>query len=279
MAQTPKKPRGRPRLTFSESSAGTMQALDRALIVLSALARAGHASLTDLSLAVGVPAPTTHRILTTLQKQGYAAFDEATQHWMVGLEAYRTGTAYLARTSLQEVGRPVMRRLMEATGETANLAVPDTSGTGAEVVFVGQVETPNPIRAFFAPGTRTAMHASGTGKAILATLDEARVRRMLERAGLPRFTPATLTEPAAFFADMAETRARGWSFDREERYLGMCCIGAAIFDARGEAVAGISISGPTSRFDPTRIAGFGEAVRDAARTITEGIGGSMISAD
>lgn len=262
--------RGRPKSAFAESTAPTMQALDRALAVLTHLAHGEGTTLSDISAALDIPAPTTHRILTTLQGRGYATMDGASQTWTVGIEAYRTGASYLKRTNLLDVSRPAMRRLMEMTGETANLAVPD----GAEVVFVGQVETLNPIRAFFNPGTRTAMHASGTGKAILAALDPARLRSVLGRADLAAFTDKTLATPAALQADLDLTRARGWSFDREERFAGMSCIGAAIRDARGEVVAGVSISGPSIRFGEGRTEAFGKIVAEAASEISRGIGGA-----
>jgi len=262
--------RGRPKSAFTESSAPTMQALDRAMAVLTHLAQSEGATLSDISTALDIPAPTTHRILTTLQGRGYAAMVGASQTWSVGIEAYRTGASYLKRTNLLDVSRPVMRRLMEMTGETANLAVPD----GTEVVFVGQVETLNPIRAFFNPGTRTAMHASGTGKAILASLDAARLRPLLARSELSAFTDRTLSSAAALQADLDLTRERGWSFDREERFAGMSCIGAAIRDARGEVVAGVSISGPSIRFSESRIEAFGRLVAEAASEISRGIGGT-----
>ncbi len=267
MTDLPRK-RGRPKSAFAVTTAPTMQALDRALGVLAALARAERATLTDLAQSIDVPAPTTHRILTTLQKHGYAAFDDTSQRWMVGIEAYRTGASYLKRTTLTEVARPIMRLLMEVTGETANLAIPDR----AEVVFVGQVETTNPIRAFFNPGTRTPMHASGTGKAILAAMDDLRARKVLAAAGLPAFTDRTLTDPAALIADLDVTRARGWSFENQERFAGMSCIGAAIRDARGDVIGGVSISGPSDRFPADRIASFGVSVAAAATDISRGIG-------
>ena len=269
--QQAKRQRGRPKSQFSESSAGTLQSLDRALGVLSAIARADRMTLTDLSLAVGVPTATTHRILTTLQKRGFVTFDEERQDWLIGIEAFRTGSAFLKRRDLAEIGRPVMQLLMEQTGETANLAVPQ----GAEVVFIGQIETHNPIRAFFPPSTRTAMHASGTGKAILAELPQEQVRQLLTRAGLERFTANTHTTPAGLFEDLEAIRARGWSFDKEERHDGMSCIGSAIFDEYGKPCAGVSISGPSIRFDPSRISEFGAAVAHAAAQITERSGGVM----
>ena len=266
-----KRPRGRPKSQFKESSAGTLQSLDRALSVLKSVSQTGRATLTDLSLSIGVPTATTHRILTTLQKHGFVSFNEDRQDWSIGIEAYRTGAAFMNRTNLTEVSRPVMRALMERTGETANLAIPD----GPEVVFVGQVETRNPIRAFFARGTRTSMHASGTGKAILSHYDQQHLRKLLLSSGLTAFTENTLTTPQALFDDLTETRARGYSFDREERFIGMSCIGSVIFDEHGEPFAGVSISGPSTRFDPHRVPELGVTVSEAAREITALIGGKQ----
>lgn len=270
-----KRQRGRPKSQFRESSAGTMQSLDRALGVLVAVSRAGRATLTDLSLSLGVPTATTHRILTTLQKHGFVTFSDERQDWSIGIEAYRTGAAFMNRTSLTEVSRPVMRRLMEKTGETANLAIPD----GAEVVFVEQVETLNPIRAFFARGTRTSMHASGTGKAILSSLPEGRVRQLLMGTGLTAFTDRTLVNPNDLFADLKVTHDRGYSFDQEERYSGMSCIGSVIYDEHHEAIGGVSISGPSTRFDPMRVPELGAIVAEAAAEITRNIGGQAPDSD
>ncbi|MGP6088954.1 IclR family transcriptional regulator [Antarctobacter jejuensis] len=266
-----KRPRGRPKSQFKESSAGTLQALDRALGVLTALARDEGSTLSDLSREIDVPTATTHRILTTLQNHRFVSFDEERQEWTVGIEAYRTGAAFLKRNSVLEIGRPVMRRLMQETGETANLAVPD----GTEVVFVGQVETPNPIRAFFPPGTRTSMHASGTGKAILAALPHGQLQRLLEDMPLPPFTASTHVTVSGLTSDLQTIAARGWSHDREERHAGMSCIGAAILNDRGEPCAGISVSGPTARFNGERIADLGRRVAEAASEIADLSGGAV----
>lgn len=266
-----KRQRGRPKSQFRESSAGTLQSLDRALGILVGVARAGRATLTDLSLSLGVPTATTHRILTTLQKHGFVTFNEERQDWSIGIEAYRTGAAFTNGTSLSEVSRPVMRRLMEKTGETANLAIPD----GSEVVFVEQVETQNPIRAFFARGARTSMHASGTGKAILSCMTEDKVRALLMSAGLTPFTDRTLVTPTALFEDLRRTKDRGYSFDQEERYEGMSCIGSVIFDEHSEPCGGVSISGPSARFDPLRLPELGTMVSEAAADITRLIGGRL----
>lgn len=268
-AAASRRQRGRPRSQGGSGEPATVQALDRALTVLTGLAQHGRSTLSDISLQLGLPNATAYRILITLQKHGYVAFDDAEQEWMVGVEAYRTGSAFLRRTTLSEVAEPILRDLMEDTGETSNLAI----AHGTEVVFVAQRETANPIRAFFNPGTRTAMHASGTGKAILAQMRQAEAEALLMEAGLEQFTPHTLTQPSALFADLAQTRARGWSFDREERYEGMACVGAAIRDERGAVTGGISVSGPVARFTDATVAVFGPKVAEAARSVTRALGG------
>lgn len=265
-----KRPRGRPKSQFKDSSAGTLQSLDRALVALTDLAQAERATLSDLSRRTDIPTATLHRILMTLQAHRFATFDEDRQEWSVGIEAFRTGAAFLKRSSVLDVGRPFMRGLMQATGETANLAVPD----GPSVVFVGQVETTNPIRAFFAPGTRTSMHASGAGKAILAAMAPAVFARTLAAMPLTAFTDNTLTDPDSLGAELDRIRAQGWSFDREERYSGMSCVGAVIFDETQAPCAGISVSGPSVRFDADHVQAFGRQVADAAQQITRLIGGT-----
>ena len=104
---TQKRQRGRPKSQFKESSAGTLQSLDRALGVLVAVSRAEAATLTDLSLSLGVPTATTHRILTTLQKHGFVSYNEEHQVWSIGIEAYRTGASFMNRTSLIEVSKRI----------------------------------------------------------------------------------------------------------------------------------------------------------------------------
>ena len=266
-----KRPRGRPKSQFTESSAGTLQSLDRALGILATLAETDGVALSDLSRALDVPTATTHRILNTLEKHGFVNFLEARQEWRIGIEAYRVGAAFLKNNSVIEIGRPVMDRLMRETGETANLAVPD----GSEVVFVAQVETTNPIRAFFPPGTRTPMHASGTGKAILAAMERGRLDDVLRSMDLSAYTGNTLADQDALKDDLTYIRKRRWSHDREERFIGMSCIGAPIFNEQMLPCAGVSVSGPTVRFDDGQIDGLGKKVVEAANEITHLSGGRL----
>ncbi|WP_050604397.1 IclR family transcriptional regulator [Ruegeria sp. 6PALISEP08] len=267
--QNHKKPRGRPKSIFKESSAGTLQSLDRALETLTTVAALERCTLSDLSRETGVPTATTHRILTTLSNRGYVSFDEQRQEWMIGIEAYRTGTSYLKRNNVVEIGRPILRKLMRDSGETANMAMPD----GKYVVFVNQIETSNPIRAFFPHGARAPMYASGTGKALLAEMTSNALDTFLSDITFEPYTDRTHRSETSLLEDVSLIRQRGWSFDDEERYAGMSCTGAAILNQFGIPCAGVSVSGPTARINKSNAAYFGEMVLEAAREITTAIGG------
>ena len=266
-----KRGRGRPRSASSEANASTVQALDRGILLLQALAQHNAVSLSDLAVQVGMPASSAHRLLMTLQQHDFVDFDENTQLWQVGIEAFRVGSAYLSRTNFLEAAREPLRDLMETTGETANLAVVDN----AEVVFVAQVETTNPIRAFFSAGTRALMHSSGIGKALLAQMPRRKLEALLQSAGLPQYTSKTLSTPTELYADLKVTANRGGSYDQEERYEGMSCVGAAIRNAQGDLVGGMSVSGPSVRFDPLQVVVIGLKVKAAADQVTLTLGGKV----
>jgi IclR family acetate operon transcriptional repressor len=261
--------RGRPRLASAEAEEAPLQSLDRAIALLAALAQSDGMTLTELAARAGLPMSTAFRILGTLQRRGLAECDTGTQAWSIGVETFRIGSAFLRRRKLVDRARDAMQALVAQCGETANLAVAEEDG----VVFVSQVETHETIRAFFRPGTRALFHASGIGKAILAHRTPAQVAASLKRGGLPRFTEHTLVALPPLLADLVQVRRRGYAIDDEERNLGMRCVGAAIFNEFGEAVAGLSVSGPTVRITPEALPRLGPLVRQAADAVTHAIAG------
>jgi IclR family acetate operon transcriptional repressor len=266
-----KRTRGRPRAFTPSPEQTTIQALDRALQILKVLADGEGMSLTEIATASEQAPATVYRVLSTFEAHGIVEVQPATQLWFIGQEAFRIGSAFLGRTNLVEQARGIMHELMAATRETANLAIAE----GGQVVFISQVETHEPIRAFFRPGTRGPIHASGIGKALLAHYPEEAVARIVREQGLAAFTARTITDPARLAAEMEATRARGWAVDDEERTEGMRCIAAPIFNEFREAVAGVSISGPTVRMAQRPQELLGAEVRAAADRITRATGGLL----
>jgi len=268
---------GRPRLTrapageedFGRQPPGSVQALDRGLALLEIIAQADGLSLTSIAQRAGMAPSSAHRILATLKAAGFVQCDEARGGYLIGVKAFKIGSAFLRNRKLVDVGRPVMRQLMTDSGETTNLGI-ENDGS---VVFVSQLESHHAIRAFHRPGARGPLHASSIGKAILAWLPEAEVIKILHRVGLPKLTERTIVDPQALLAELALTRRRGWAIDDEERAQGLRCAGAPVFNEHAEVIGALSVSGPTIRMADERLGELGPLVKRAAAELTDRVGG------
>lgn len=268
-----RRARGRPRGWDDKTAQNTIKSLDRAMQVFEYLSEDQGTTLTRLADGMAQSPATVYRILVTLEGRGLVEFDPDEQVWHIGPRAFVIGARFLRRTSLVERARPIMRKLMEVTGETANLGV-EKEGL---VLFLSQVETHASIRAFFPPGTLSALHASGIGKALLAHMDRDRLDRLLSAGDLQAFTHSTITRQDALRDSLSEIRALGYAVDHEERNEGMRCIAAPVFDINQEVVAGISVSGPTTRVNPAAVQRLSQPVIEAARDLTLAIGGRPLA--
>ncbi len=208
-------------------------------------------------------------LLSTLQHENFVRFDPERGVWMVGVQAFIVGSAFLRSRKLTEVARPIMRQLMEQSGETVNLAVEDSG----EAVYIAQIECHKTMRAIARPGGRAAMHCSGVGKALLAAMSDDEVDCIVAMRGLPVATAKSIPNQAGLSAELAAIRQRGFAIDDEENAIGLRCVAAVIHDEDAKPIAAISLSGPTARIGDDLLSSFGAAICDAAARITEGLGG------
>lgn len=254
----------------SGTGTGHVQSLTRGLTLLEWLSQERYGiSLTDLAQRVGLAPSTAHRLLKSLEKMKFVYQDEERGRWYVGVKAFSVGTAFLRDRDFVTVARRFMRRLMEESGESVNLAVLDAG----EVVFVSQVECRQMMRALSPPGGRIGAHCSGVGKALLAALPEPEVAQILHRRGLARLTANTIDTAARLKRELALTRERGYALDDEEQAVGLRCVAAPIYDEYGEPLAAISLSGPKARVTDERIPGLATLVKRVAAEISAALGG------
>ena len=224
-----------------------------------------------LAQQAGLPNSTTHRLLTTMQQLGFVRQVGELGHWAVGAHAFVVGSSFLQSRNLLAIVHPILRQLMEDSGETVNLAVLDQSDHQA--IIIDQVQCTQLMRMSAPIGGKLPMHASGAGKAFLSQLSEEQVTSLLHRKGLHAYTHATLVSPLHLKEDLAQTRKRGYSFDDEEHALGLRCVAACIYDEHREPFAAISISGPISRMTDDRVTELGALVIKAAKEVTLAYGG------
>lgn len=254
-----------------EKTDGTVQAVDRALLLLELLA--GHpdgARLTLLARQAGLAASTAHRLLTTMERRGFAQFDPVSSHWVVGRKAFAVGIAFTRWQSFIAAAMPFLRRLRDHSHETANLGILEEG----ELITVAQVESREILRAIAAPGGRAPVMNSGMGKAIVATWPDKAIAEFVARHGLHPATRHSLSTLDQVMAEIALIRARGYAYDNEEFTPGMRCVAAVVWDPYGEPVGAISISALASRLPQAGMAAMGETVRRVAAELTSVMGGN-----
>lgn len=265
-----KKPRAS--ATIAPAAPGQVQSLTRGLKLLEWIAESdGSVALTELAQQAGLPNSTTHRLLTTLQQLGFVRQVGELGHWSIGVQAFRVGSSFLQSRNLLAIVHPILRQLMEDSGETVNLAALDANDHQA--IIIDQVQCHQLMRMSAPIGGKLPMHASGAGKIFLAHLSDEQIAALLHRQGLHGYTHATLTSPVHLKEDLALTRKRGYSLDDEEHALGLRCLAACIYDEHHQPFAAISISGPISRITDERITELGALVIRAAKEVTWAYGG------
>lgn len=263
-AAPPRQKTGRTR----SGETSSVRTLERGLLVLSALAELGEATLTQLAKQVGLSASTAYRLLETLRQQGYVEWEEKNGLFSVGLRAYQVGAAFSVRNTLFGAAQPEMQALVGELNETANLAV----RRAGEAIYVQQVEAQQMMRMFTQIGALAPLHCSGVGKVLAAWLPETELRRLVGAGPYPAFTPHSLTTKDALFHELAKVRAQGYALDDEEREIGVRCLATPIWNAEEEVVAALSVSAPTTRFPKEQIPLVLEHVRTSSQRISARLG-------
>ncbi|MGV8987226.1 MAG: IclR family transcriptional regulator [Cypionkella sp.] len=255
---------------MTKAKAEGVQSVVRALRILEKLAAQNDgARLTDLAGGLGLAASTTHRLLTTLEQMGFAQSSAESGLWYVGRRAHFVGSAYARRVNYTAVALPYLRRLRDATRETANLGVLDDG----EVITLAQVESREIMRAIAPPGGRAPVINSAMGKAMIAAWPDAAILELIGRNGLLPLTSTSLIRPEDVMAEIARIRVNGYAVDDEEFVTGMRCVAAAVLSAEGEPLFAISISGLAARVTQDKTARYGQTVSSLAAQLSAKIEG------
>ena len=243
--------------------------LAKGLAVLDWLARQpGGSRVVDVARAHGLARSNAHRTLQTLVECGWAVQNTSDSHYRPSLRLFELGTLVEAATDTRALVRPHLAALAQASGETIHLTVLE----GAQIVYLDKFDSPLPVAAYSRIGGRAPAHCVASGKALLAALahEPDRLRQLLGE--LQAHTPHSITEHHALLADLQRTRIRGWAENREEWRLGVCGVGAPVFDARGLPVAAVGMSVPAIRFSRAQARSLGEQVVACASAASQALG-------
>jgi DNA-binding IclR family transcriptional regulator len=245
-----------------------LTALDRGLDVLeSVLADAPETPLAAVATRTGLPKPTVHRILGILVRRGYAT-SAGNGRYGPGPQVF--AGAGFANDALRYPGLtgPHLQRLRASTSDTIHLG----HRLGDEAVYLDKLDGSRPYRMASVIGMRLALHSSAIGKAILAFAADR--DSLLGRLNLESHTRKTITDLPTLVAQLGVVRLCGYAIDDEENEDGIRCIGAPVFDYRGDSVGALSVSAPALAFTTQDAISLAPELIAAADAVSSAIGGT-----
>lgn len=247
---------------------GGVQSVDRALFVLEILARLGEAGVTELAAEIGVHKSTVSRLLAALEEHEMVEQAHDRGKYRLGFGILRLANAVSGRLDITQQGRDISERLAAQVGETVNIAVLRSH----YAVNVDQARGPTAVGSHNWVGELTPLHATSSGKILLASMSAEARRNLLLEAGLSRFTERTITSIDDLDQQLTSVARDGYVVSIEELEHGLTAVAAPIRDHTGAVVAALSVSGPVYRLTEERTREIAPAVMSAAAAIAERMG-------
>jgi DNA-binding IclR family transcriptional regulator len=257
-----------PKQDKAADSSGGVQSVDRAVSVLEILARSGGAGVSEVAADIGVHKSTAFRLLSALEDRGLV--EQATDRgkYQLGFGILRLASAIPGRLDLVRQARPVLDELAIRFGETVNLAVIRSQ----YAVNLDQARSAAAVAAQNWIGQLTPLHATSSGKILLAYLAEDVRRQLLDTAGLGRYTERTVTSRKALDAELQRALNDGYATTFEEYEDGLNAMAAPVLDHTGTVVGAVSVSGPAYRLDKARIEELVDELKAGAARISDRMG-------
>lgn len=242
-----------------------IQSVARAKALLDAMSSGEWVTLRDLASRTGLAKTTAFNLVTALVDVGLSERDAKAGAYRLSMQHLIYGKAVERRLDITEIARPHLIRLCATTRETVNLALPGPT----DAMIIESLEGSQSLRVSSYAGTRAAYHSTACGRALLAYQPEGFRRLVYSIGHLPAATNRTITDPDALEAILERCRSIGWTTEYEENEIGGACVAAPIFNRDGEAVAAVSIAGPSSRFEPEAIERLGRLLVASLADITQ----------
>ncbi|SFR67827.1 IclR family transcriptional regulator [Halogeometricum limi] len=225
--------------------------------VLRTVAEADGVGVSELARRVDLSKSAVHKHVQTLTALGYLTREDDDYH--LGLALFELGTAARDRLPVYEAALPAIDRLADVSGGVATLLVYESG----RAVAVAQTRANGSLSPPIREGDGGPLHATAGGKTILAYRPDEEVERLVAD-GLDAVTQKTITDGDALRRELQSVRDRRVAFDREEYAEGWQAVASPITDSEQQAVAAISVSGPTERM--------------SGKTLEEDITGLVVSA-
>lgn len=216
--------------------------------------------LAEVSEQAGLNKTTAYRLLQALHSESLLDRNPGSGAYRLGPALMALGVQALSSNDLRLRARPLLNRLAEETGETATLEIPIEN----TMLILDEVTGSHFVGAAGNVGTRWPIHATSTGKVLLA-FDEQYVGAIDDT--LEALTERTITDRNLLEMELADIRRRGYAETVDELEVGFSGVGAAVRGSMGDVLGALSICGPTQRLSEPRRSRLGTILMDAAERL------------
>ena len=245
----------------SHNTRRTVKTADTVFAIIEGLQELDGCTVTELAENLDLAKSTVHTYLSTLEQKEYVVKKDGMYH--LSLKFLNHGMHTMRKNEVATAARPILEQTAEETGEVVWLIVEEHG----RAVYLDRVKGDKAVQTSGHRGLRTYLHFLAAGKCILANLSDEKVKKILDRHGLPVQTENTITNRNRLFEELQHVREQGYAYNNEEEVSGVHAIGAPIIQ-NGTVHAGVSIAGPTARFqDDEYDKKMRKAVVEAANTI------------
>ena len=236
---------------MKKESSYVIESLQRGLNVLSLFNRERSAlTLTEIVEATGLNKSTTFRIVNTLDSSGYLERDPDTRQYRPGLKVLQLGFTAISSLEFRQLARPYLRKLSQATGESASLGVLDD----LEIIYVDRIRGRQIIvGVILGIGSRIPAHCASMGKVILAHLPVQELAHRLAKSPPTPCTANSKIDLPAIEAELLQVRQQGYATNDEELEIGLRAVAAPIWDHNNQIVAAINTSGSVRTISNERL--------------------------
>lgn len=224
-------------------------------------------SLGEISRRVDLSKSTTHNLLNTLVSCGLVEKGEDGMY-ALGTKIITLTQAVRINVEVRDLAAPLLRKMAEVAKESVYLAALD----GTHALYIYAIESSDRLRARSAVGDRAMLHCTAVGKAMLSALSSTQLQEITTQVGMPAYTETTITDFDVLSQELAVTAHRGYSIDLSEHEANYYCIGAPIFDRRGNVIAACSVSGTDPEILKSRLADLSSLVTQTAQEISRYMG-------
>jgi len=216
----------------------------KAFTIVEALAEEEELGVTQIARRTNLNKATVYRLLWTLKELGYLRQDRRADKYRLSYKLMAIASRITRSQDFVTVARPVLERLASEFRETVHLCVLD----GTDVVHIDNVPAPRSLSFSVSIGSRDPAHSNALGKVLLAYLSDEEIDELYGcQEELTAYTDNTIRTLSALKDEIRNVRLTGIAYDNEEHEIGLCCMGVAIEDGSGNAIAAISIAAPCAR--------------------------------